>query len=331
MANLSLSLIVAANPRSQPIIDGTVRPEGIDLTVTVAHPSEIFWRQLRFAEFDVSEMSLSSLLMVVARGDTTWVGLPIFTTRRFFHTGILVRADAGIEQPADLRGKRVGVPEYQQTAALWTRGVLQHEFGVAPADMDWYMERTEELSHGGATGFRPPPGVRFQRIPPDKSIASMLLAGELDAALHYVPERNIIDRSGIDLERHPRVRRLFPDPLAESVRYYRKTGLFPINHGMVVRRSILERHPWVALNLYKAFVAAKEQALARTRELVDVYFRLGLLPAEAQQAFATDPYPYGVQANRQVLETIARYSYEQGLTPRVVALEEVFAPSTLDL
>ncbi len=126
MADLALSLIVAANPRSQPIIDGTVRPEGIDLTVTVAHPSEIFWRQLRFAEFDVSEMSLSSLLMVVARGDSTWVGLPIFTTRRFFHTGILVRADAGIEQPADLRGKRVGVPEYQQTAALWTRGVLQH-------------------------------------------------------------------------------------------------------------------------------------------------------------------------------------------------------------
>jgi 4,5-dihydroxyphthalate decarboxylase len=331
MANLQLSMIFAPNDRSRPVIDGAVRPEGIDLTVTTAHPSEIFWRQLHFAEFDVSEMSLSSLLMVTARGDSPWVALPVFTVRRFFHTEILVRVDAGIERPADLRGKRAGVPEYQQTAALWVRGALQHEFGVAPEDLDWHMERSEERSHGGATGFRPPPGVRFQRIPPDKSIASMLIAGELDAAAFYTGSQNLIDRSGADLHRHPRVRTLFPDPLAEGARYYQKTGIFPINHGMVVRRSVLERHPWAALNLYNAFLAAKDGVLAHTRELVDSYFRLGLLPAEARAAFAQDPYPYGVQANRHVLETITRYSHEQGLTPRVVALDEVFAPSTLEL
>src|SRR5262249_55791258 len=186
MANLQLSLIMGANDRSRPVIDGTVRPDGIDLIVTVAHPSEIFWRQLHFAEFDVSEMSMSSLLMVTARGNSPWVGLPIFTMRQFFHTGFIVRTDVGIEQPADLKGKRVGVPEYQQTAALWTRGIMQHEYGVAPEDLIWYMERTEERSHGGAIGFQPPPGIRFHRIPASESIATLLLKHELDAAAHYL-------------------------------------------------------------------------------------------------------------------------------------------------
>ena len=148
-------------------------------------------------------MSCSSFLIAIARGDTRFVGLPIFTTRRFFHTSILVRRAAGIETPADLRGKRVGVPEYQQTAALWGRGVLQHEFGVAAKDMEFWMERTPEMSHGGATGFKPPPGVTVNQIPADKSIGSMMLAGELDAALHYLSGRNLVDRSRADLANQP--------------------------------------------------------------------------------------------------------------------------------
>ena len=331
MSSLQLTLIMSSNARSRPVIDGQVEPQGIDLITTAAHPSEIFWRQLHFAEFDVSEMSMSSLLMHMARGDSPWVALPVFTFREFFHTWALVRADAGIERPEDLRGKRIGVPEYQQTAALWFRGVMQHEFGVAPEDMEWYMERTEERSHGGATGFRPPPGLRFHRIPPDQSIASLLLAGELDASALYIADRNLVDRSGVDLTGHQSVRRLFPNPVAEGARYYRKTGIYPINHGMIVRRSLLEEHPWVAVNLYQAFVAAKERVRARSREVLDPYFRLGLLPPAARDALDADPFPYGVKANRQTLETIARYSHEQGLTPRVLSLEEIFAPSTLDL
>jgi 4,5-dihydroxyphthalate decarboxylase len=331
MADLPLTLAFAPNERVQPLLDGTVRPEGIALTITRMDPAEIFWRQLHFAEFDVSEMSLSSLLIVTARGDSPWVGLPIFTTRRFFHTGILVRADAGIAQPADLRGKRVGVPEYQQTAAVWCRGALQHEFGVAPTEMEWYMERTVEDSHGGATGFQPPPGVSLRYIPPEQNIASLMLTGELDATVFFVARGTRHNRSVVDLSRHPRVRPLFPDPIAESRRYYQKTGLFPMNHTVVVRRTVLERHPWVALNLYRAFQAAKEQAAAETRALVEPYLHLGLLPAEAQAAFATDPFPYGLRANRHALETLTQYASEQGLTPRRVALEEVFAPSTLDL
>jgi 4,5-dihydroxyphthalate decarboxylase len=291
----------------------------------------MFWRQLHFAEFDVSEMSLSSLLIDMARGDSQWIALPIFTSRSFFHTAAWVRTDRDIASPTDLRGKRIGVPEYQQTAALWSRGVLQHEFGVRPEDMEWHMERTEERSHGGATGFQPPPGVRLHRIPQEKSIGSMLVGGELDATLLYIPDNNLVDRSRETLEGNPQVRPLFPDAVAEGARYFAKTGFFHINHGMVVRRSILEQHPWVALNLFNAFRKAKDVVAARTRELVDVYFRLGLLPSDTRAALAVDPYPYGVKTNRAILEAIAQYSHEQGLTPRILPLEEVFAPSTLDL
>ena len=331
MPNLQLSLIMSSNDRSRPVIDGEVTADGIDLIPTVAHPSEMFWRQLHFAEFDISEMSMSSLLMAIAHGDTRWVGVPVFTSRRFFHTGVLVRTDAGIEGPKDLRGKRVGVPEYQQTAALWSRGALEHEFGVSPTEMEWHMERGEERSHGGATGFQAPPGVRIERIPREKNIGTMMASGELDATLLYLTDPNLVDRSRIDLSRHPQVRPLFPDALTEGIRYYRKTNIFPINHCVVVKRSVLEQHPWVALNLYRAFDAAKQRVIARARELSDVYFQLGLLPGDARSALAEDPYPYGVRTSRQTLETIALYSHEQGLTPRVLSLEEVFSPSTLDL
>src|SRR5258708_15112020 len=144
MARLPLSMALSNNPNTRPLIDGAVEAEGLDLTATVLHPSEMFWRQLRFAEFDVSEMSMSSLLISTARSPTPWVPLPVFTTRELFHTRILVRADAGIASPADLRGKRVGVPEYQQTAAIWGRGVLENEFGVHPRDMEFFMERVAD-------------------------------------------------------------------------------------------------------------------------------------------------------------------------------------------
>src|SRR5438105_9110283 len=331
MARLQLSLIMGANDRSRPVLDGSIKADGIDLTCTVGHPSEIFWRQLHFKEFDVSEMSLSSLLMIIASGNTDWVGLPIFTSRRFFHTGAWVRVASGIQEPGDLKGKRVGVPEYQQTAALWSRGVLKHEFGVEPADLDWWMERTEERSHGGATGFRPPAGIRFNRIPADQSIGSMLVDGRLDATLLYLSEPNLVDRSRVSLEGNPAFRLLFTDPRAEGRRYYQKTGIFPINHGMVVRRAIYEQHPWVVLNLFNAFRRAKEQVAARMRELVSKHVELGLLGPDASKALERDLYPYGVKSNQNTLETLAAYSLEQGLTRRRISLDEVFAPSTLDL
>jgi 4,5-dihydroxyphthalate decarboxylase len=323
--NLKLSIGITNNPRTWSIIDGTVKPDGIDLIPTVLHPSELFWRQLHFAEFAVAEMSCSSFMIAIARGDARFVGLPIFTTRRFFHTSVLVARNAGIDTPADLKGKRVGVPEYQQTAALWARGVLQHEFGVHPQEIEFWMERTPDKSHGSATGFKPPPGVVVKQIPPDKSIGAMMLAGELDAALHYLSNRNLVDRSRVNLASHPDFKYLFPDPLAEGIRYYRKTGLFPINHQAVVRREVAQKEPWVVLNLLKAFDRANEIANAQRREHVDYHLATGLLTGDAK----TPLLHHGVKANRKVVETIAQYSLEQGLTPRLIKIEELYAPNAL--
>jgi 4,5-dihydroxyphthalate decarboxylase len=331
MATLELTLAMTRNPRSEPVLDGTVRADGVQFRSTIASAPDIFWRQLHDQEFDVSEMSMSSLLIAMARGNRDWVGLPIFTQRHFFQNWAWVRADAGIAQPQDLRGKRVGVPEYQQTAALWARGILEHDFGVAPRDMDWYMERSAERSHGAATGFEPPAGVRFQYISADKSIGSMMMDDELDATLLYTNRPSLVDRSTVQFEGNPKVHPLFADAPAEGQRYFTNTGIFPINHGMVLRRALYERHPWLALNIYNAFRLAKERLIRRTRELVSTYLELGWLPDAADRALRVDVYPYGVRSNRKTLETLATYSFEQGLTPRQLALEEIFARSTLDL
>jgi len=327
---LELSIALSDNDRTRPLLKGRVAPQGISLVPTMVHPSEMFWRQLRFAEFDVSEMSMSSLLISVARGDTRWAAIPVFTMRKFFHSSIIVRTDAGISAPADLRGKRIGVPEYQQTWAIWSRGVLQHEFGVHAREIEWFMERNPDKSHGGATGFQPPAGVRVSQIPPTTNIGEMLVRGELDGALHYLVDRNLVDRSTVDISGATRT--LFPDPAAEGRRFYAKTGLYPINHAVVVRRALLETHPWIALNLYSAFVAAKEEIARYGRSYLQWYFEAGLLDGGVERTLAdNDPLAYGFKAARPVLETIAQYVHEQGLSARRVALEEIFAPSTLDV
>jgi len=329
-ARLELSVALSDNERTRPLIEGRVVPQGIKLIPTMVHPSEMFWRQLRFAEFDVSEMSMSSLIISASRGDTRWVAIPVFTMRKFFHTSIIVRTDAGIAAPADLRGKRIGVPEYQQTWAIWSRGVLQHEFGVHARDIEWFMERNPDKSHGGATGFRAPAGVRVNQIPPTTDMGEMLLRGELDGALHYLVDKNLVDRSRADVSGVTRY--LFPDPAAEGRRFYAKTGLFPINHTVVMRRTLLESHPWVALNLYSAFVAAKAEIARMGGAYLQWYFDAGLLDGGVKRTFAdNDPLAYGFKACRPVLETITQYVHEQGLSARRVALEEIFAPSTLDV
>jgi 4,5-dihydroxyphthalate decarboxylase len=327
---LELSIAFALNPRTQAILDGTVAPEGINLVPSVIFPSEIFWRQMRFGEFDISEMSLSSLMMMISREDDRWIGLPIFSTRHFFHTWILVRKDSGIETPADLKGRRVGVPEYQQTAALWSRGILKHEFGVYPKDMQFWMERDVSHSHAGALGFKPPPGVTINQIPADKNIGTMMLSGELDATLLYIRDNNLVDRSTADLWNHSDIRPLFPDPIAEGSRYYKATGIFPINHAMVIRRTIVESHPWTVLNMLQAFNDAN--AIADRMRVAHMEYHLvtGALPGNARTAIERPIAQHGLAANRTVLETAARYSCEQGLTPSVLSLDQIFAASTLD-
>jgi 4,5-dihydroxyphthalate decarboxylase len=330
-SRLDLSLALADNENTRPLLDGNVTAQGLRFLPTAVHPSEMFWRQLKYRDFDVSEMSMSSLVISTSKGAKDWTAIPVFTSREFFHTRIIVRADAKIEKPADLRGKRVGVPEYQQTAAIWGRVALSSEFGVEPRDIEWFMERNPEKSHGGATAFAAPAGVTVHQIPPTKNIGEMLLGGELDATLLYLSNRNLVDRSRVDLLSDSRVRYLFADRAAEGRRYYAKTGLYPINHTVVVRRELFERHPWIALNLYHAFAAARADVIARGKADLRSFEETGKLGEEAKRALAVDPMAYGMGANRAVLETICRSVHEQGLTSRRVGLEEIFAASTLEV
>lgn len=331
MARLQLKAAFVDKAGSRALLDGRIVPDGVELDTVALAAGEIFARQLKNAEFDVSDMSMGSFLIATSHGRTDFVAFPVFTIRRFFHTGIMVHKDAGIDSPAGLRGKKVGVPEYQQTANVWTRGVLQHEFGVTARDMEWFMERGPEMSHGGATGFTPPPGVRLTYLSADTNLGEMLVNGQIDATLFYVPRVSLVDRSTIDLQTRPEVRTLFADPIAEGQRYYAKSGIFPINHCMVVRRSIAEREPGVVLSLFNAFLAAKAENARQLAALIQPYLAVGLAGGTTAAPFTDDPAAYGVRANRPVLESIATYLYEQELTRRIVPLDEVFAAGTLEL
>jgi 4,5-dihydroxyphthalate decarboxylase len=326
--NLELSIALTSNPRTRPVIDGRVTPDGIDLLKTVLEPGEIFSRQLRSAEFDIAELSMASLLLALEQGDDRFIGIPVFTTKRFFHTNILVRRDAGIESPADLKGKRVGVPEYQQTAALWIRGFLQSEFGVTPRDLEFWMERTPEQSNVNAA-FKPPPGVTVHHVAPEKSLGSMMESGELQACLIYYGGHPG-ERSTQDLSNNPDIKRLFRDRAAEGARYYEKTGIYPINHGMVIRRDIARKSPWVVPNILKVFGRASATADKERMDHVANHFDAGLVPAQDRAALSKPLFEQGLKANRQTLEAIARFACEQNLTSRVLKMEEIFAESTLD-
>jgi 4,5-dihydroxyphthalate decarboxylase len=337
MPALTLSFASAANERTRPILDGTVKPAGIELHTVVSDPAETFWRMLRFGDFDVSEMSISSFLIAKSRG-ADLIAIPAFPSRRFMHLELMCHVDSGIEGPQDLAGKRIGVGEYQQTAALWTRGILQHDFGVSQFDVEWWMERTPEQSHGGATGFSPPDGISFHRVPQDKSLATMLVAAEVDAALVKRALRkssdNLVERSSRLKASSDEFRRLtrpvFKDPLTEGARFFRTHGFIPVNHTYVIRGEVQRQHPWVALNIYKAMLEAK--ALAE-RTIVDsiplsLVFREEYLE-QTRELLGDDPFPYGLEPNRAALETIVGYSVEQGLTAEALPLESLFAESAI--
>ena len=335
MANLRLSFITGPHERVMPLLDGRVKIEGVeDLTYTISDPSVTFWRQLTFGEFELSEMSLSSYLIARSKGMDI-IAIPAFPARRFMHSELSINVDSGVKNPQDLIGKRIGVGDYQQTSSLWTRGVLEHDFGVSQYQVEWWMERSEDLSHGGATGFVPPQGIKFQRIPENKSLASMLVNHELDAApvgRAFRPEQNIVDRStrirasGGDWSK---VKPLFPDKIAEGTRFFKAHGFIPANHTIIIRGDVDRKYPWLAFNLYSALLEAKklaEETLAR-RIPQSLVFGPEYL-AKTREIFGRDPFPYGVEPNRQFLQATIDFSHEQGLTPAKEQVEDLFAPST---
>jgi len=317
MEDLKLTLAVTPWEYLRPLLDGEVQAEGIDLTVIpVESPSEIFRRMLRFEEFDVSEISFSSYLRARLAG-RAFIAIPVFPSRKFRHSFVFVNQEAGIERPEDLRGKRVGLPGYQMTLAVWVRGFLMHDYGLDPPDMKWFTEREE------VTDFSGYPGLSLERIPSDKELNQMLIHHELDALMTTQPS--------LELKRSERVRRLFPDFRRVEMDYFRRTGFFPIMHTVALKQKIYENHPWIATRLMDLFEQAKRIYLDhRDRRAARFSFVWTEAYLEEEAAvFGRDPWPFGLAKNRRTVEALVEYAFEQGLIQRRLSMDELFAANTL--
>ena len=325
---MSLSLSFAAPPydRILPLADGRVVPEGILLNHLSLQVEEVFWRQLRHQEFDVSESSLSSYVMLRSRGDERFIAIPVFTSRFFRHSCAFINTQKGIREPQDLKGKIVGLPEYQMTAVVWLRGIFQDEYGVFPTDISWRRGGEETPGRKEKIDLDVPSDIDLKPIPPDKYLSQMLDDGELDA-LFAARTPSCFTKGS------PNVARLFPNYREVEEAYYRKTGIFPIMHTIIIKREIYEENPWVAMNLYKAFCQAKEMVVKSYVRTEALHVTLPWIHDEIERTKNTmdeDWWPYGAAENRNVLETFFRYHHEQGLSARLVTIEELFAPETLD-
>jgi 4,5-dihydroxyphthalate decarboxylase len=325
MGSIHLTLACEDYDRTRPLKDGIIKPEGIELNYLVLSVEEIFWRMMKYEEFDASELSMGAFLTAAARGHRPFMAIPVFPSRTFRHRCIFVNAVSGIERPEDLRGKRMGVPEYSMTAAVWLRGLFQHEYGVPPEQIYWVQAGEEHPGRKDRVDFEMPAGVRMESRP-DTTLNAMIDSGEIDAMMSPRMPTCFINGS-------PRVRRLFPNYKQAEMEYFRKTGLFPIMHVMVIRRAIYDAHPWVAQTLYKAFCEAKDLCM---RELYDTNVLRVSLPwtaaeyEETRALMTADYWPYGIAPNRANLETLHSYLYEQGLIKHKLNLDELFACETVE-
>jgi 4,5-dihydroxyphthalate decarboxylase len=325
MAKLNLSLAVGNYDRTRALVDGLVHIDGVDPVFMALEPEEIFFRAFRRAEFDICELSLSSFTVKTAQGANPYVGLPIFISRAFRHTSLYVRTDR-IRAPADLKGRKVGVPEYQLTANVWARAMLEDDFGVRPSDVHWIRGGLEETGRPEKIAITLPPEIRLENAPEGRTLNSLLEAGEIDAFMG--PRVPSCFRRG-----HPQVGWLFPDPKAAAEDYFRRTGIFPIMHLVGVRREIVELHPWLPAAVLKAFERAKAIAVDRLADTSSTKVTLPFVEEQLHAARALmgpDYWSYGIAANRSVLETFLRHHHRQGLSSREVKVEEIFHPSTFE-
>ena len=321
-SRLEVTFACSDNDRTRAIIDGRVGIESCDLTCLVLEPAEMFARACRYAEFDITELSFSSYMRMVDMGDSPYIAVPAFLSRAFRHSSFYIRTDRGIRSPADLAGRTVGVPEYQMTAALWLRGMLQEDYGIKPSDMRW------------GTGGQEQPG-REERMPVEiagldlapiaagKTLSGMLAAGEIDAMLSA-------RTPSVFLRRAPHVDRLFANYKDVEQTYYKRTGYFPIMHLVAMRSSLVQKYPWLPASTYKALLESKAIGLEKLSNLAQLAVALPWMEAEAAETKAlmgTDYWRYGVKDCAHEIEVMTRYAHEQGLTRRKLDIEELFAPS----
>ncbi|MBI4288628.1 MAG: hypothetical protein HY671_09405 [Chloroflexi bacterium] len=335
MADITLSFAISPYDRVMPLINGQVKPDGITLDYQGAPGggNRIFYEQIKFGRYDLSEMSMSSFLRMRSVG-WPYRMLPVFHNRNFSHSNIHVRLSSGIRQghPEDLKGKRVGIADYQMSLGLWTRGILQMEFGIKPEDMIWCQSRGQHFSHTGASaeaGLRAPSRVTIRHAETD--LHTMFLRGELDASTGLTiglagSNRPVgLERTRVDLSNNADVVTLFADPRQEAIRFFKKTGVYPPNHCTAIRESILDKHPWVAISLMEAFEESKRVAMEHLRRLPPSLLVFGEhMIKELDETFGPDPYPYGVKANAIAFDMAQTFSVQQELTERKQPLDEIF-------
>ena len=313
MPEVKLTLACGRYDRTQALIDGRVRAEGVELNFLPLRPGETFWRMLNNGEFDASEMSLSSYTILRSEGDERFVAIPVFPSRVFRHSAVYLRADSPIRAASELKGKRIGVADYQMTAAVWVKGFLQHDYGVQPQDATWVIGRPVRRIPALE-------GIRLEQAPAGVSLEALLERGDVDALISVMLPRAL--GTG--------VKRLFPDFRQVETEYHRKTGIFPIMHTLVLKRHLYEAHPWLAISLYKAFCRARDSAYRWLYDTDALPVGLPWIIDEieaARRLFGPQIWDYSVEGSRPTLEALVTYVHEQGLTRRKMAVDELFVPN----
>jgi 4,5-dihydroxyphthalate decarboxylase len=321
-ARVHLTMAVADYDHMRDVVHGVVRPDGIRLTAFASdNVEDIFFRFIKHSEFDVSEMSFGKYVAFTSRGDAPMVGIPVFPSRVFRHSGIYVRTDRGIKTAKDLEGRTVAMPEWAQTAGIYARGMLAEYYGVDLTSIRWVQAGVNQPGRVEKVDLALPDSVRYQSRP-ETSISAMLANGDVDAAISArTPD--------VFLEGHPQVARMFPNYRAEELAYFQKTGVFPIMHLLAMRRAVFEQHPWIAMNIFNACEEAKRRSLARIRAIgvaaIPVPWASGFLE-DCAATFGEDPFPYGLDANRPTLKAFCRFAHDQHITERPLTPDDLFPP-----
>lgn len=324
MAKLQLSIAMGDYDRTRALLDGNVQIDGVDPVYMTLSPEEMFFRAFRHTEFDVAELSFSSHLVKLSQGRNDYTAIPVFLSRAFRHTSIYVRKDR-IKRPEDLKGKRIGVPEYQLTAIVWARSILQDDYGVAASDVTWVRGGIDEPDRVEKIGLDLP-GIKLESAPPGRTISDMLNDGELDAFIAPRPPGGVA-------RHNPDIGWLFPDPTVTAKDYYARTRIFPIMHVVGIRNALLEQHPWLAAAVLKAFSASKDYALERLSDTSATKVTLPFVEEQlkaAKELMGDDFWSYGVKPNLPTLETFLRHHHGQGLSKRLVTVEELFHPASFE-